>query len=206
MPLFHSPDTAVFALIVGLLGILFEFHAPGSIFPGVAGFALALLAAASLSQYPLSPGAITLIAIAALFLILELKIRSQGILSATGAVLLACGIYLLIDSGDPTQHIRPITALGVVLPFGLLTAFLLTVASRARHNKLAAGPTTLVGQIGTVIAAPDSLRIQVAGEYWNAVSHVPLVPGTSVRVIDIQGLELSVVPLPKDEPDAITMR
>lgn len=200
MPLFHNPDTAVLALVVGLLGVLFEFHAPGSIFPGVAGFALVLLAAASLSQYPLSPGAITLIAIAALFLILELKIHSQGILSATGALLLACGIYLLIDSGDPAQHVRPITALGVVLPFGLLTAFLLTVASRARHNKLASGPTVLLGQIGTVIAAPESLRVQIAGEYWNVLSHVPLAPGTSVRVVDIHGLELSVVPLPETSP------
>ena len=197
MPLFHSPDTAIIALVIGFLGVLFEFHAPGTIFPGVAGFALVLLAAASLSQYPLSPGAITLIAIATVFLILEIKVRSQGLLSATGAILLACGLYLLIDSADPAQHVRPLTALGVVLPFGLLTAFLLTVASRARHNKMAVGPTTLLGQIGTVISAPDSLRIQIAGEYWNALCPQPLAPGTSVCVTKINGLELSVVPLPE---------
>ena len=195
MPLFHDPNTAVLALVIGLLGIVFEFHAPGTILPGVVGSALVLLSAAVLWRYPLNPGAVTLIAISAVVILLELKIASRGILAGIGAVLLACGVYLLIDSPDPADRIHPATALGIVLPFGLLAAFLLAVASRARTNKIAAGPTTLIGQTGTVVGVPDTLRVQVAGEYWNAVSHGPLVPGTIVRITAIRGLELTVSPL-----------
>jgi len=194
MPLFHDPNTAVLALVIGLLGIIFEFHAPGTVIPGVAGAALVLLAAAALSRYPLSPGAVSLIAVATVLLALELKLSSRGLLSATGAILLASGIYLLIDSPDPAQHIRPAVALGIVLPFALLTAFLVTVAARAAANKATTGVDGLIGQTGTVITIAPT-RIQVSGEYWNAVSHQQLTPGTPVRIVAVNGLQLSVLPL-----------
>jgi len=194
MPLFHDPNTAVLALVIGLLGIIFEFHAPGTVIPGVAGAALVFLAAAALSHYPLSPGAISLIAVATGLIALELKFSSRGLLSATGAILLASGIYLLVDSPDPAQHIRPAVALGIVLPFALLTAFLVTVAARAAANKATTGVDSLIGQTGTVITIAPT-RIQVSGEYWNAVSHQQLTPGTPVRIVAVNGLQLSVLPL-----------
>ncbi len=195
MPLFHDPNTAVIALVIGLLGIVFEFHSPGAILPGVAGAALVLLAATALSHYPLNPGALTLIAIAAISLALELKISSRGAFSVLGAILLSCGMYLLIDSPNPAERIHLQTAAGVVLPFALLTAFLFTVASFARSNKIAAGPATLIGRTGIVVTSAGPLRIQVAGEYWNAASPLPLAPGTAVRITAINGLQLTVSPL-----------
>ena len=203
MPLFHDPNTAIVALLVGLLGILFEFHAPGSIFPGVAGAALVLLAGAALSRYPLSPGAVTLVAIAALLLLLELKLHSTGVLATVGAVLLACGVYLLIDSPNPELHIRPSTAFALALPVFLLTAFLLTIASRASANKAATGSGQMIGAFGTVVAVPNDsspLRVRIAGEYWNALSpgepaSQNLLPGSPIRVTAIHGLQLTVQPL-----------
>ena len=203
MPLFHDPNTAIVALLLGLLGILFEFHAPGSIFPGVAGAALVLLSAVALSRFPLSPGAVTLVAIAALLLLLELKVHSAGVLATVAAVLLAAGIYLLIDSPDPQLHIRPATAFAFALPVFLLTAFLLTIASRASANKAVTGSGQMIGAVGIVIAAQDGsspLRVQIAGEYWNALASCELVspdllPGSPVRVTAIRGLQLTVQPL-----------
>jgi len=195
MPLFHDPNTAVIALVIGLLGIVFEFHAPGAILPGVTGAALVLLAAAALSHYPLNPSALALIAVSAIALALELKVSSRGAFSALGAILLACGTYLLIDSPDPAERIHLLTAAGVVLPFALLAAFLLTIASLARTGKMAAGPATLIGRTGTVVTVSEPLRIQVAGEYWNAVSPAPLAPGTAVRITAINGLQLTVSPV-----------
>ena len=191
MPVFHDPNTAILALVVGLLGILFEFHAPGTILPGVVGAALVLLSAATLSQYPLSPGAISLIAIATCMLVLEVKVLSHGFLAVPGAILLASGIYLLVDSPDPSLHISPVISVGVVLPVALLTAFLVTIASRAARNKSIVGPNSIVGKTGTVIASPH-LRVQVSGEYWNATSPNTLAPGTIVRVDSVKGLKLAV--------------
>jgi len=45
---FTHPDTAWIALIVGLLGVYFEFCKPGWVIPGVAGGVLAMLGTASL--------------------------------------------------------------------------------------------------------------------------------------------------------------
>jgi len=50
---FPNPDTAWIALIIGLLGVYFEFCKPGWVIPGVAGGVLATLGTASLVRmYP----------------------------------------------------------------------------------------------------------------------------------------------------------
>ncbi len=132
-----------------------------------------------------------MIAIAACLLLMEVKFTSHGFLALPGAVLLASGIYLLVDSPDPAVHISAGLAIGLVLPVALLTAFLVTIAARAARSKFALGPHSLVGRTGTVIASPH-LRVKVAGEYWNAASQEILAPGARVKVEDVHGLELSV--------------
>ncbi len=191
MQAFHDPNTAVLVLAIGLLGILFEFHAPGSVLPGVIGAALVLLAAATLSRYPLSRGAVILIAIAVLMLLIEVKVSSHGVLAGCGALLLACGVYLLIDSPDPAEHIGIATSFAVVLPIAILTAFLLTIAAQARSTKLATGLHSLIGKTGTVADA-SRLRVFIGGEYWNARSASQLERGAVVRVDSVAHMELSV--------------
>jgi membrane-bound serine protease (ClpP class) len=191
-----DPNIALIFLMLGALGIYAEFNAPGTVFPGVAGSICALLALSALAVLPISALGASLIALAFLFFGLELKFASHGVLGIGGASALTLGALLLIDSPLPEMRIRLSTALAVALPFALITAFLFSIAARARANKAVSGAEGMIGQIGTAVEALNPAgRIFVHGEYWNAASSTPIPSGTHARVVAIHGLQLSVEPV-----------
>jgi len=61
----------------------------------------------------------------------------------------------------------------------------------SRRRRAATGVETLVGRTA-VVSSPTQVR--VAGELWEAISDVPLVPGESVQVTGVDGLTLRVSP------------
>ena len=190
-----DPNTGYILLVLGALGIYFEFQAPGLILPGVAGGILALLGLSSLAVLPINwTGAALLILSLALFL-LEAKIASHGILGTGGAVAMVLGAVLLIN-GPPELRIHPATALAVGLPFALITMFLMTLAIRARASKSTLGETALINRVAQArTALAPAGTVFVHGEYWDAVSTVPVEPGGQVRVIGIDGMKLRVEPV-----------
>jgi membrane-bound serine protease (ClpP class) len=188
-----DPNLALILLALGALGIYSEFSAPGMILPGVAGSICALLGLAALSVLPISWLGVSLMLLAAIFFALEMKFTSHGVLGIGGAVALVLGCLLLIDSPLPELRIRPLTVFAVTLPFALITAFLVTIAARARRNKRTAGPESVLGEIGVSVEdlAPAG-RIFTHGEYWFASASRPVRAGEKVKVISIKGLELTV--------------
>ncbi len=128
---------ALIFIIAGALGIYAEFSSPGRIAPGVIGTALVVLGLASLARDPIDWRGAALIVIAFGFFLLEARAAAHGAFTVAGSVCLLIGSLLLIDSPDPRRRIHPATALAATLPFALVTSFLLTVALRARRNKLA---------------------------------------------------------------------
>jgi len=190
-----DPNLALIFLMLGALGIYAEFNAPGMILPGVAGSICALLALAALSVLPISALGASLIVLSFIFFGLELKFASHGVLGTGGAIALTLGALLLIDSPLPEMRIRLSTALAVALPFALITAFLFSIAARARANKAVSGAEAMIGEIGTAVEDLNPAgRIFVHGEYWNAASPTPIQAGKSARVVGIEGLQLFVEP------------
>ncbi len=190
-----DPNVALLLLVLGALGIYVEFSAPGLIFPGVAGAILAMLGLSAISVLPINwAGAGLLILSLALFA-LEAKLASHGILGAGGAVAMILGAMLLINSPVPEMRIHLSTAVALALPFTLITVFLLSLIVRARRNKVITGAEGMIGETGVAYSPlePEG-RIFVRGEYWNAVSSVPVKAGAPVRVTAIHGLVLSVEP------------
>jgi len=59
----------------------------------------------------------------------------------------------------------------------------------SRRRRAATGVETLIGRTA-VVSSPTQVR--VAGELWEAISDVPLVPGESVQVTGADGLTLRV--------------
>lgn len=191
--LISDPNFALILLAIGALGIYSEFSAPGMILPGVIGSICVLLALAALSVMPISWLGASLLILAAVFFALEVKFTSHGVLGLGGAVALVLGCLFLIDSPLPELRIRPVIALTVALPFALITAFLVTIAARARKNKTSVGSGAMVGEIGVAVEDlnPEG-RIFTHGEYWAASSARPVKSGEKVKVISIQGLALTV--------------
>jgi membrane-bound serine protease (ClpP class) len=192
-----DPNIAYILLVLGALGIYVEFSSPGLIVFGVAGGIMALLGLSGLAVLPINwIGAALLILGIALF-ILEAKFASHGVLGGGGTIAMILGALLLIN-GPPELRIHLSTALATTIPFALITMFLMSLAIRARKNKVLMAGGGLIDEIGEArTALAPSGKVFVHGEYWDAVSTAPAVEGDPVRVVNVDGMKLRVEPAPK---------
>ena len=197
-----DPNIAFVMLIVGALGVYVEFSSPGLIVPGVAGGILLLLGLSALSVLPISWMGAGLLVLAVALFILEAKFASHGILGIGGAVSMVLGALLLVQ-GPPEMRIHLATALGVTLPFALITFFLLTLIVRARRNKVVTGRAGMVGELGRAHTAlqPEG-RVFVHGEFWSAEASEPVEAGARIRVTEVDGLTLRVEPVATKEGES----
>jgi membrane-bound serine protease (ClpP class) len=136
-----------------------------------------------------------LIALAFVLFALEAKFVSHGVLTAGGIASLTMGGFLLVDGPIPEMRVKLIVALAISLPFGLITAFLMSIAWRARRNKIVTGSQGLVGELGVASTelAPTG-KVFVHGELWNAHASQPVPSGGKVRVVAIHQFDLEVEP------------
>jgi membrane-bound serine protease (ClpP class) len=159
----------------------------------VAGAILAVLGLAAFSILPLNWLGICLVLLAVALFALEVKIVSHGILSAGAAVALVLGATMLIDSPVPEMRIHLLTAIGVAAPLSILTAILVTLAMKARRNKVVTGAAGMLGLLGTALEdLSPAGQVMVRGEYWNAVAPETILRGARVRVNGIDNLLLQV--------------
>jgi membrane-bound serine protease (ClpP class) len=197
-----DPNIALILLVIGALAIYVEFTSPGMVAPGVVGAILLLLGLSALSVLPINWLGAALLLLAFALFVLEAKMASHGVLAAGGAVAMMLGAVMLIDSPMPEMRIHWTTAIALALPFSLITVLLLSLVVRARRNKVETGSEAMVGEIGAAFSplAPEG-KIFVRGEYWNAVSPVPVPAGARVRVTAVDGLTLTVEPAPDRRGD-----
>jgi membrane-bound serine protease (ClpP class) len=155
-----------------------------------------------MSVLPINWTGVGLLALALMLFVLEAKFVSHGVLTLGGAVAMVLGAVLLIDSPLPELRIRWTVAIALALPFALITSLLLTLAMRARANKVVTGPAGMLGEPGVVITAlAPAGKVRVRGEYWDAVGPpgAHLEPGSRIRITAVEGLQLAVKPDPSGE-------
>jgi membrane-bound serine protease (ClpP class) len=192
-----DPNIGFLLLILGALGVYVEFTSPGLILPGVAGGILFLLGLSSLAVMPINWIGAALLLLGGTLLILEVKFASHGVLGVGGTVSMLLGALLLIN-GPPEVQIHLATALAVVVPFAMISLFLVTLAVRARRNKAVMNDGGLLNELGQArTALAPAGTVFVHGEYWDAVSSAPVESGAEVRVVAIDGLKLRVEPARK---------
>jgi len=191
-----DPNVAFILLAIGLLSLYVEFNHPGAVLPGTVGVVFILLAVFALNLLPVRFAALALIIGSFVLFALEAKFASHGVLTTGGIVLLTLGGLLLVDAPIPEMRVHLFTAIAVSLPLGLITAFLMSIALRARRNKVVTGAQGLIGEIGVAQSALNPVgTVFVHGEIWNAVSTQPVTAGSKVLVQRVDGLQLGVVPL-----------
>lgn len=192
-----DPNVALVLLVLGALGIYVEFSAPGLIVPGVAGAILALMGLSALSVLPINWTGAALLVLAIVLFILEAKFVTHGILAIGGTAAMILGALLLVESPLPEMRVRLGTAIGLALPFAIITTFLLSLVIRARANKVITGTVGMVDEIGVAHTPLEpSGKVFVHGEYWDAISSNPVRAGERVRVRAVEGLTLKVDPAP----------
>jgi len=192
-----DPNVAFILLAVGALALYTEFNHPGAVVPGTVGVVFILLAVFALNLLPTRFAALVLIVAAFALFALEAKFATHGVLTTGGITLLTLGGLLLVDSPIPEMRVHLLTALAVSIPLGVITAFLMTIAFKARRNKIVTGEQGLLGETGVAhTALSPTGKVFVHGELWDAVSTAPVSAGQLVTVRHVDGLTLQVEPLP----------
>ena len=193
-----EPDIAFILLAIGALALYTEFNHPGAVIPGTVGVVFILLAAFALHLLPIRFAAVVLIFASFVLFALEAKFASHGVLAVGGITTLVIGALLLVDAPIPEMRVKLATALAVSIPLGLITVFLMTVALRARRNKVLTGAEGLVGQVAVAqTALAPGGKVFVHGEIWDAVASANVAPGGRVIVAAVDGLQLQVRPAPE---------
>jgi membrane-bound serine protease (ClpP class) len=198
-----DPTVAYILLILGLLGLYFEFSTPGAILPGVLGGISLILALYAFHQLPINYAGVMLILLAIIMFIAEVKINSHGVLTLGGVAAMVLGAMLLIDTQMPQFRISMWAILGTA---ALTAAFFLVVVGagvRALWSRTTTGKEGLIGEIGEVrIRLAPGGQVFLQGELWNAVTDGAVEVGEPVRVTSVDGLTLRVVPVQRATEDA----
>ena len=194
-----DPNIALVLLVLGALGIYVEFSSPGLIAPGIVGAIMVLVGLSALSVLPINWLGAALLLLAFTLFVLEAKFTSHGILGIGGAVAMVMGAIMLVNGPIPEMRIHWSTAIGLALPFSLITVLLLSLVVRARHNKVVTGAEGMLGTVGSTVTelAPEG-KVFVRGEYWDAVAARPVASGARVRVTAIEKLKLTVEPVAEE--------
>lgn len=191
-----DPNVAFILLAIGALALYAEFNHPGAVVPGTVGVIFILLAAFALNLLPVRHAALLMILAAFILFGLEAKFATHGVLGIGGIVMLTLGALMLVDAPIPEMRVRLLTALAVSIPVGLITIFLMSIALKARRNKVVTGSQGMIGEVGIARTplAPQG-KVFVHGELWDAVSSVNVAAGESVVVRNVNGLQLQVEPI-----------
>ncbi len=189
-----NPNLVYFLLMLGLVGIYFEFAHPGAIFPGVIGAICLILAFVGLSILPINYAGLALIILAGILFFLEIQITSHGLLALGGTICLFLGSIMLFGKNPPALRVYQPFLYTVVLTFSALLAGITYLAVKTLRKKPVSGSEALIGKIGKVLEDIDSEKgkIFVEGEIWKAISDEYIPKGSKVIIIAKEGLTLKV--------------
>jgi len=192
-----DPNVAFILLAIGALALYAEFNHPGAVVPGTVGVIFILLAIFALNLLPVRFAALVLILASFVLFALEAKFATHGVLAMGGMVTMVLGGLLLVDAPIPEMRVHLLTALAVSIPLGIITVFLMSIALKARRNKVVTGAQGLVGEIGLAqTALSPQGKVFVHGELWDALASANVSAGQTVVVRNVDGLQLQVDPVP----------
>jgi membrane-bound serine protease (ClpP class) len=191
-----DPTVAYVLFTLGLLGVIYEFSAPGFGFPGVVGAICMILALYALNAITVSIAGLILMIIAVIMFIMEIKIPSHGALTIGGVIAFALGSLMLFSPHVPTFRLSlQLVVLMTVLMAGFFT-FVVAKGLLAQKKAVVSGREALVGMMGearTKVGQFDGL-VFAAGEEWSACTDGEAIPkGTRVKIMGSEGNRVRVV-------------
>lgn len=185
-----DPNIAFLLVVLGLLGVYWELHAPGMMVPGILG--VLLIGAGAFGLYQDSPTwyGLIILMLAVTLLFIELKYYTHMVSGIAGAILFALGAIVLLQGPN---RVSPALAIAVAVAFGIIAVFLGSLAMKARATRHLSGKESLIGEIGVsrTEIAPEG-TVFVHGEYWRARSDHAIPAGQRVSIQRVDELVLFV--------------
>ncbi len=199
-PVLADPNVAYLLFILGIVGLVAEFHHPGTIVPGIVGGVALGLALLGFITLGVNVVGVLLLVLAAGLFVAEAHASGFGLLALGGILAFVAGSLLLFvpfpGSAPATsgRYVSPwLIALGALATSGYMLIIVRAVL-RARRLPARSGAVALLGQEG--VATSDlNLRgtVRVGGEEWSAVADVgPIKAGETVEVLAVEGITLHV--------------
>jgi membrane-bound serine protease (ClpP class) len=188
-----SPTMIYVLLTMGLAALAFELTQPGFGFAGFSGLFLLVLAVYGMTVVPVSwPGFLLLLGGVGC-MVLDVRLRRLGPLTAIGLTAFAAGSFLAWGGMAEAIGISPWLIVGAVVASLLFYGFALTVALQSR-DRIVTTQRGLIGLVGEArgALAPDG-PVYVKGALWRGrTSGERIEAGTAVRVRGVDGLILRV--------------
>jgi membrane-bound serine protease (ClpP class) len=188
-----SPTMIYVLLVVSLAALAFELVQPGFGFAGFSGALLLALSVYGLTVVPVSWGGLVLLVGGVGLMVLDVRLRRLGPLTAAGLVAFTTGSFLSWHGVADAIRISPWLIVGVVFASLLYYGFGLTVAIQSR-DRIVSTQRGLIGLVGEArgTLAPEG-PVFVKGSLWRGrTTGEPIDPGTKVRVRGVDGLILRV--------------
>ncbi len=188
------PEVMFILMLIAIYGIIGELTTPGAILPGVVGAIALILALYLAAILPVNVTGLALIALALMLFIFDVYATTHGVLTVGGIIAFLIGSLMLFNRADPLFRL----SLNYIIPATLVTAaffiFVIGKGLRAQLLPVKVGAGTLIGKTVTALTPIDSRggRIFVEGEYWNAVSDVPIEKGEQTEIAAVQGLTVKL--------------
>ena len=192
-----TPEAALFLVLLGIFGLIFEVYNPGI---GIA----ALLGAGSLGLgfYALNILPTNWIALVVMIggiaaLVYDLHIAGFGIWTVLGLGSLAAGAWILFPGGDPALDVGAVTIVGALVLTLVFFVSVMTAALRVRLRRPIADSEGIIGAIAEAQTdiAPEG-TVLTNGALWRArTMETGIAAGARVEVKATEGLVLLVEPL-----------
>ena len=191
-----DPNIAYLLMTIGTIGILAELYNPGAILPGIVGAISLILAFYSLQSLPINYAGVLLLILGIVFFILEATVTSYGLLAIGGVASMIFGSLMLIKSDAEFFQISWAVIVPVIVATAVVSLFIVGMGFHALRRSPQTGSEGMIGAIGIAKTAlrPDG-KLAIHGELWDAVSDAPAEPGTSAKVLRVEGLTLYVTPI-----------
>ncbi len=196
LQLLSHPELMLIVMLIAMYGIIGELSNPGAILPGVVGAIALILVLYMATILPINAAGLALIGLAVVLFIVDIYAPTHGVLTFGGIVAFFLGALMLFNRADPAFRL----SLAYIIPATLITAaffiFVVGAGLRAQFLPVRAGRETMLGKTVPAVARIDAAngKVFVEGEYWNAVSDIPIESGHPVEIVGIHGLTLKVKP------------
>jgi membrane-bound serine protease (ClpP class) len=195
-----DPNLAFALFILGIIGLVGEFHHPGTLMPGLAGALALVLAFIGFSALGVNWAGVALLLLAAGLFVAEAHATRFGLLALGGLLAFVAGSWLLfVPPAGPTHptsggHVSLWLIALCALALGGYFLIVLRAVLRAQRRPFVTGAEALLGREG-VATSELALRgtVRVGGERWSAVADVgPIEAGEIVEVLGVEGITLRV--------------
>jgi membrane-bound serine protease (ClpP class) len=197
-----DPNVVFLLFIVAMIGLYLEISHPGAILPGVTGTIALLLFLFAVGSLSPNWAGLGLMVLAFVFLVLDVRLPTHGILTLGAVISLIVGSLLFFNSGSPYggPQVDPLVVYIMSGVIGLIGLTLVTFIVRAKRKAVASGTEAMIGAKATALTplSPTG-RVDYEGENWAAILVPPTTSvdaGSTVQIVSVEGLRLRVQPIP----------